>query len=578
MLGLSSSDPENVLTAINKSLAVIEFDLAGKVITANENFCAAMGYDRSEIVGQPHGMFLDSEYRQSADYKEFWARLAAGEFVSGEFKRLAKNGREVWIQASYNGVSTRSGKVYKIVKFASDITAAKLVSADNKSQIDAIGRAQAVISFTLDGHILGANQNFLSTVGYDLHEIVGQHHRMFVPLEEANSPSYGEFWAKLRAGEFVAAEFQRVGKGGREVHIQASYNPIFGPDGRAVKVIKYATDVTERVAAVRRLGSALENLAHGDLEQRIEKSFGSGLEPLRESFNTSVETLRDAMRAVGEKAHAMESNANQIRMAADDLARRTEQQAAALEETSAALSELTGGVAQASKRAEEAGNLVSQTKGDAERSGAIVGNAVAAMKQIETSSDEIGKIIGVIDEIAFQTNLLALNAGVEAARAGESGRGFAVVAQEVRSLAQRSAEAAKEIKQLISTSHAQVETGVDLVGQTGEALNAIVAKIVEVNRHVASIVETSRGQATGFSEINVAVGTLDQGTQQNAAMVEQSTAASNELAYEASALNTLVQKFKVGSPATGAARHRSGSAVHGLQSEVVQAFAAGGRR
>ncbi|MBE7186025.1 MAG: PAS domain-containing methyl-accepting chemotaxis protein [Methylobacterium mesophilicum] len=577
MIAFPSSNASNVLAAMNKSLAIIEFDLTGKILSANPNFCKAMGYDHGEIVGRQHSIFVDPDHWKTAEYKEFWKRLASGEFVTGEFKRLGKNGREVWIQASYNGVATKSGRVYKIVKFASDITEAKLAVSDSKGQLDALGRAQAIISFTLDGQIVDANANFLSVVGYELGEIVGRNHRMFVPAEEANSPSYQEFWATLRRGEFVAAEFTRVGKGGRHVHIQASYNPIFDPDGRIVKVVKFATDVTERVSAVQRLGAALGELAHGDLEQRIETGFGAGLDPLRQSFNSSVEMLRDAMRSVSEKACAMEGNADQIRMAADDLARRTEQQAAALEETSAALSELTSGVAQASKRAEEAGNLVAQTKSDAERSGAIVGDAVAAMRQIKESSDEIGKIIGVIDEIAFQTNLLALNAGVEAARAGESGRGFAVVAQEVRSLAQRSAEAAKEIKQLISTSHAQVGTGVGLVGQTGEALHVIVGKIVEANRHVAAIVEAARGQVAGFSEINVAVATLDQGTQQNAAMVEQSTAASNELASEASALNALVRRFKVDTPTETSAHHRRAPAVHGMQDDLARAIASGGR-
>jgi methyl-accepting chemotaxis protein len=237
------------------------------------------------------------------------------------------------------------------------------------------------------------------------------------------------------------------------------------------------------------------------------------------------------------------SGAAEIRSAADDLARRTEQQAASLEETAAALEQITTTVRDSTKRAEEASVLVERTRSGAEKSGGVVRNAVAAMNEIAKSSSEISNIIGVIDDIAFQTNLLALNAGVEAARAGEAGKGFAVVAQEVRELAQRSAKAAKEIKLLITTSENQVNTGVNLVGETGTALVQIEAEVTEITRHVRAIVEAAREQSTGIQEINTAVNTMDQGTQQNAAMVEETNAASHSLAKEASALNTLLGQF-----------------------------------
>ncbi|WP_099865087.1 HAMP domain-containing methyl-accepting chemotaxis protein [Pararhizobium haloflavum] len=307
-----------------------------------------------------------------------------------------------------------------------------------------------------------------------------------------------------------------------------------------------AREARELDHAVKALGEGLGRLSDGDVAYRIETPFAGALDDLRTDFNGSVAKLEAALGSVGQNARAIHAGSEEIRAAADDLSKRTEQQAASVEETAAALEQLTTTVKDATRRAEEAGSLVARTKDGAERSGQVVSRAVAAMGEIETSSGQIGNIIGVIDDIAFQTNLLALNAGVEAARAGDAGKGFAVVAQEVRELAQRSANAAKEIKALITSSGEQVKNGADLVGQTGTALQAIVAEVQEINRHVTAIVESSREQSIGLGEINTAVTSIDQNTQQNAAMVEQSTAASHSLAREASALNELLAQFKLG--------------------------------
>ena len=308
---------------------------------------------------------------------------------------------------------------------------------------------------------------------------------------------------------------------------------------------------------VHSVADALGRLANGDLVTRIETPFAGDLDRLRIDFNNSVATLHSAMATVGQKAMAIDGGANEIRTSADQLARRTEQQAASVEETAAALEEITTTVKDSARRAEDAGRLVTRTRTGAERSGEIVVRAVSAMQGIEKSSDEIANIIGVIDDIAFQTNLLALNAGVEAARAGEAGKGFAVVAQEVRELAQRSAKAAKEIKDLITTSGDQVRAGVDLVNQTGQALEAIVREVQEINTHVDAIVTATREQATGLHEINTAVNTMDQGTQQNAAMVEEQTAASHGLATEAAALSELLAQFRLDKGASGNATHHA---------------------
>ena len=439
--------------------------------------------------------------------------------------------------------------------------------ADLESIVAAIQRSQAVIEFNLDGTIITANDNFLKTLGYSLGEIQGLKHSLFVDSAYAASSEYSEFWRRLNAGEVFADKYRRVGKGGREVWIQASYNPVFDKHGKAVKVIKFATDITaleterreieaERKAVqdeqdhvVSVLAQSLTGLARGDLTARIDAQFNGRYAVLKQDFNGAVDSLRDAMGAISEAAGGMEGSANEIASASNDLSKRTEQQAASLEETAAALDEITATVRRSADGAKQASATASAASTDADRSGAVVAEAVAAMGEIEKSSGQITQIIGVIDEIAFQTNLLALNAGVEAARAGEAGRGFAVVAQEVRALAQRSADAAKEIKTLIASSTAQVERGVRLVGDTGQALSGIVAKVGEIDALIREIAVSSQEQATGLNGVNAAVNQMDQVTQQNAAMVEEANAASASLRSEAQDLARQVSRFQTGAPA-----------------------------
>jgi methyl-accepting chemotaxis protein len=553
------SDAKYILDAVSKSQAIIEFDLKGNILTANENFCNALGYQLSEIVGKHHSIFCDPAFTATQEYKDFWARLGRGEYESTAYKRLAKGGREIWIQASYNPVF-KGGRPYKVVKFASDITAAKAKAVEDSGKLAALSQSQAVIEFKPNGEILHANENFCNAMGYSLTEIVGKHHSMFCEPAYTRGEEYANFWRRLAGGEFIANEFVRFGKGGREIWIQAAYNPIADANGKVFKVVKFATDVTERMSAIAALGSSMKALADGDLTQSLGKAFVPSMEQLRHDFNEALSKLSSAMQTIAGNSYAIVAGSKEIGSAADSFAKRTEQQAASVEETAAALEEITTTVNDSSSRADEAGRLVAKTKQGAEQSGVVVRNAVAAMGQIEQSSREISNIIGVIDDIAFQTNLLALNAGVEAARAGEAGKGFAVVAQEVRELAQRSASAAKEIKALITTSSQQVKNGVDLVGQTGRALEEIVSQVADINVNVVAIVEASKEQATGLKEINTAVNQMDQATQQNAAMVEESTAASHKLTSEAEDLRELLSQFRIGGEA--AAQRPSAARPH----------------
>jgi methyl-accepting chemotaxis protein len=542
----SAGNAQGVLSAIGRAFAVIEFNPDGTILTANELFCATIGYTLEEIRGKHHRMLVEPGYAGSPHYAGFWRRLAGGSFETGEFKRIGKGGREIWLQASYTPVKNARGQVTRVVKLALDITAAKLKAAEDAGKIDAISRAQAVIEFDVHGTILAANEGFLAVVGYDRADIVGRHHRMFVDQAHAASPDYEAFWSTLRRGDFVSGEFSRIGRGGRAVTLQASYNPIFDMNGQVFKVVKFATDVTDRVAAVTAVGHALSRLAGGDLEQRIEHSFIPSLDPLRVDRHAALDTLQGSVRSVVETTESIRGGSADVSHAAGELSRRTEQQAAALEEAAAALEQITATVGRTAEGAKHARETVAVAKQAAELSGGVVSGAVKAMSGIEKSSGEISQIIGVIDEIAFQTNLLALNAGVEAARAGDAGRGFAVVASEVRALAQRSAEAAKEIKALIHGASAQVAQGVDLVGQAGDTLRRIAGQVSDISGIVAQIAASAQEQATGLAEVNIAVGQMDQMTQQNAAMVEESTAASQSLAQEAEELERLTARFKVG--------------------------------
>ena len=424
-LSKRKADMLGQLAAINKALAVIEFTLDGKIIKANKNFLDLMGYTLEEIKGQHHRIFVAEEERNAPAYAQFWQKLGRGEYDQRLYRRITKSGHEVWIQATYNPIIDALGRPFKIVKYARDVTQQQLQAADFSGQITAINKVRAVIEFDVDGNILHANNNFLRAVGYSLSEIVGKHHAIFVEPAERASAQYQEFWKRLAAGQYDAGLYRRVKKNGDALWLQANYNPIFDMDGRVFKVVKYATDVSIQTHATQTLQAAVGGLS--------------------EALSTG------------------------------------------------------------SASAQQANDLVKATSSIAEQGGVVMQEVVNKMAAINASAAKITEIIGVIDEITFRTNLLALNAAVEAARAGEHGRGFAVVAGEVRSLAQRTAASASEIKTLIGGSVNEARQGTELVMNAGKTMSTMVNSINDITGIIETISTSANDQINEIEQVNEAV-------------------------------------------------------------------------
>lgn len=506
--------------------------------------------------------------------------------LAGRFKRLTASmdklrAGDFLSEIPYTNDKNETGVIANTLRFLRDDVNQRILRDAEQAElailgpagyVKAISVAQAVVEYHPDGTVMTANENFLQLTGYPIGEVSGKRHAMFLSPDEARDPKSNDLWVRLNAGESVSGKFKLVGNKGSELWLQASYNPIIDKNGRVVKIVQIASDITkveqdlrnaessERQAnaaaqekVVSGLARGLSDLAAGNLTVRISEPFPGPYEALRRDFNNAMGELQEAMRSIAGNAQGIHLGASEISQSADDLSRRTEQQASSLEETVAALNEMTATIRKAADNAKQANSIVAVARNDAEESRQVVNGAVAAMAAIDASSRQISQILGVIDEISFQTNLLALNAGVEAARAGDAGRGFAVVASEVRALAHRSSEAAKEIKELIATSSKHVGTGVDLVGKAGSALNIIAGKVNEISTLVAEIAVAAQEQSSGLGEINRAMNQMDQVTQQNAAMVEESTAASHELKREATELTELTARFQTG--------HEMGEAV-----------------
>ncbi|HEY0563449.1 MAG TPA: PAS domain S-box protein [Methylophilus sp.] len=550
---LKNADYEGQIKAISNAQGVIEFDLKGNILKVNENFAKATGYSEAEIVGQHHSMFVDAAYKASAEYQAFWAKLGSGKADAGVYKRLGKGGREIWIQANYNPVFDMDGKPLKVVKYATDVTKYKMLDADNAGQLASINRALGSIEFSMDGKITKVNKNFMEVTGYSENEIVGQHHSMFVDTAYKTSHEYKAFWEKLNHGHFDSGIYHRVGKGGKVIWLQASYNPILDMNGKPFKVVKFAIDITEQHNAAAALEKAVEEtqaiieLAKaGDLTERVPLDGKTGaIASLCDGVNALMDKMTEVLLSVREAGETINTAAGEIATGNNDLSQRTEQQASSLEETASSMEQLSSTVKQNAENAKQANQLAAAASGVAIKGGEVVGNVVTTMSAINASARKIEDIISVIDGIAFQTNILALNAAVEAARAGEQGRGFAVVAGEVRNLAQRSASAAKEIKELISNSVSKVAEGTKLVENAGATMSEIVSSVQRVTDIMGEISAASSEQSAGIDQVNNAITSMDEVTQQNAALVEEAAAAAESLVDQAMGLMEAVSNFKL---------------------------------
>jgi methyl-accepting chemotaxis protein len=488
----NSQEMRDTLNALNHSQAVISFKMDGTIIEANENFLNVMGYTLEEVKGKHHSMFAEPEFAASHEYKDFWKKLNDGVFQAAQYKRLGKGGKEVWIEASYNPIIGKNGKPYKVIKYATDVTKKVLEVSMINSLVDAINRSQAVISFKMDGTIIEANENFLSVMGYTLEEVKGKHHSMFAEPEFAASQEYKDFWKKLNDGEFQAAQYKRLGKGGKEVWIEASYNPVFDANGKAIQVTKFATDLTPRKE---------ENRA------------------LADNFETNVQSL---VQIVASSSTEMQATAQTLAAAAEETSTQSSVVASATEELSSSVNEISSQVTHSVQ-------IVSEAVDEARRTEELVEGLVEA-------ANRIGEVTSLISDIADQTNLLALNATIEAARAGEAGKGFAVVASEVKTLASETAKATEEIA-------SQIHNIQNVSGSTASAIKSITKVITKVNEISTSISGAVEEQSAATSEVSSNISGVQQAAQETGQSSSTMLEVASDLSQKSEDLQTRVTEF-----------------------------------
>lgn len=589
---LKQQELEGQMSAINAATAYIEFNPDGTVVRANDLFLKAVKYSMDEIAGKHHRIFCESKYTGSSEYDQFWANLRNGIPQVGEFKRIAKDGSEVWIQANYTPVKDEKGNVIKVIKLANDITKQKLQNLDFQGQLEAISRSNAVIEFNMDGTIISANDNFLRVVGYSLNEVKGKHHRMFVSPELSRSEEYRNFWDTLNRGEYFVGTFTRLNKKGEEVFIQASYNPILDANGKPIKVVKYALDMTEIIRAIKAM-------ANGDLsircDTRVDNNGVTGevnkaLENLTSvllQINQGSDVVAKSSNLLQKKVSDMKRNTTEVATAIAQIAKGTQDQAQRTDESS----KLVGHVMTSAVEMEKKGSLINKAaeKGlEGSSNGlktirhlvtnmdGIKDSAVMTSKSIDVlteRAEDIGRALKVITDIASQTNLLALNAAIEAARAGDAGRGFAVVAEEIRKLAEDSRKSAGEIEKIVgdvqkdtqaaSKAIETMQQSVKEGNQSSVAAEAIFQEIAKSSEETFNfskeILEATSSQKTAIDsvvknieQIVVVSEETASGTQQVASSsqqmnggMEEIAKAGDELSAVAAELQAGVQQFKL---------------------------------
>jgi methyl-accepting chemotaxis protein len=494
-----------------------------------------------------------------------WSNTAfaklAGQSGGGSLSSLVTNGRE---QASTALANTQPSHIAAALngqpvtlRLAAAKDGRRLVTVEPAATqetpygeaLGAIWNAQAIAVFSSDGRLLDAGPLYVAMTGFSLSELKALSAARLADPQEVQSGAHSQFWQRVAKEPRVSQLVRQVKKSGEIQFLQCSFYRIPAQGGEPEKILQFADDTTYRINSIAKLDGAIRELSDGDLMADIKETLFPTVDGTRVLFNRALEKLRAVFHAAQATADAVSAATGEITDAARDFSQRAEQQASAIEETANSLNQVTEAASAASLRAEEAGRVVNATRHEAEQSSSVVTRAIDAMGRIEKSSAEIGNIIGVIDEIAFQTNLLALNAGVEAARAGDAGKGFAVVAQEVRELAQRSAQAAKEIKVLVGASGENVRTGVSLVDEAGRALTHIASQIAVIDNHVGAIATATGEQARSIRDINGVVDRMEGGTQQNAAMAEETSASIQCLNDEISKLVAMLSQFRTGAPA-----------------------------
>ncbi|PHV28684.1 methyl-accepting chemotaxis protein [Janthinobacterium sp. GMG1] len=552
-------DLQAINTALNRVQAVIEFELDGTILHANENFLRVVGYTLAEVQGKHHAIFCDPEYVKTDEYSNFWAKLGRGEFDQGEYKRRAKDGREVWINASYNPILDADGKPYKVIKFATDITALKKRNVEYEGKVSAIGKAQAVIEFDMQGNVLEANENFLAVMDYDLSDIQGEHHRMFCEPEYASSAEYKKFWQKLNRGEFDAGRYKRLGNHGKVVWIQATYNPILDLNGKPYKVVKFAIDISEQVNLEnsiqskaandsRKVNALLESVARaaqGDLTCNIVPEGDEPIDLLAGGISKMIVDLRGVIGNVVSAANGFADASHTIAERATGVAVGTQALGATVEEMNASIDGLTFSINSIAENTSNADFLAKATQQEAEAGARAVAKSIEAMDLINRSSEDIGEIVKVISEIANQTNMLAFNAAIEAARAGEHGLGFSVVADEVRKLAERSSQATKEISKLINESVKRVSTGSEISRQASDAFDKIVSGVAKTTLAISDISKAANEQLLTAREVSTAIQYIAEETEKSAANCDSIARSTDGLNERAGSLNQTVSGFVV---------------------------------